>query len=102
MSETTQRETRLSVHNPQGYPPKVEGKAMAPRLEGLEDRTVCLLDCRFDNTGPFLDQLRAWFSEHLPAVTTRVVRMSESWKADPAALARVAELGDGAVVAVGL
>ncbi|MQA85106.1 MAG: hypothetical protein GEV03_10895 [Streptosporangiales bacterium] len=98
----SQRAAGSTVHHPQGYPPKVEAKPMAQRLESLEGRTICLLDCRFDNTGPFLDQVQAWFAEHMPSVDTRVVQMRESWKEDPEALARIKTLGDGAIAAVGL
>src|SRR6185312_11047294 len=36
--------TRLSVLNPQGYPPRVTPKDMAPRLDTLEGKTVYLVD----------------------------------------------------------
>ena len=38
----------LSVLNPVGFPPKVTRKALAPRLQTLEGKTVYLVDCRFD------------------------------------------------------
>ena len=102
MHPTTRAAAQLTVHHPQGFPPKVEAKSMAPRLESLEGRTLCLLDCRFDNTGPFLDQLQAWFAENMPSVDTRVVQVRESWKEDPEALAKVKTLGDAAIAAIGL
>jgi hypothetical protein len=93
---------RLTVHDPRGYPPKVTGKALAPRLEGLDGKTVYLVDCLFDNSAEFVDQLEGWFSEHLPAVGTRVIRPRESWVDDPDMRAAIEADGDAAVLAVGL
>ena len=63
----------LTVHDPRGYPPKVTGKPLAPRLQSLEGQTLYLVDCLFDNSDAFVDQLHAWFSEHLPGVSiTRI------------------------------
>ena len=33
----------LTVHDPRGYPPKVTGKRLAPRLESLDGKTVYLV-----------------------------------------------------------
>ena len=59
---------KLTVHDPRGYPPKVTGKPLAPRLQSLEGQTLYLVDCLFDNSEAFVDQLHAWFSEHMPGV----------------------------------
>ena len=52
----------LTVHDPRGYPPKVSGKRLAPRLEALDGKTVYLVDCLFDNSEAFMEQLRLWFA----------------------------------------
>ena len=93
---------KLTVHDPRGYPPKVTGKPLAGRLEALEGKRVYLVDCLFDNSDVFVDQLRGWFAEQLPAVETPVIRPRESWVDDPEMRARVEEDGDAAVLAVGL
>jgi hypothetical protein len=93
---------RLTVHDPRGYPPKVEGKALAPRLDALERKRVFLVDCLFDNSDVFMAQLREWFKERLPAVDTCVIRPRESWVDDPDMRARVAAEGDAAILGVGL
>ena len=59
---------KLTVHDPRGYPPKVTGKPLAPRLQSLDGKTLYLVDCLFDNSDVFVDQLHAWFAEHLPGV----------------------------------
>jgi hypothetical protein len=90
------------VHDPRGFPPKVTGKPLAPRLEALEGRRVYLVDCLFDNSEAFVEQLQGWFSEHLPAVETRVIRPRESWVDDPDMRAAIEADGDAAVLGVGL
>jgi hypothetical protein len=37
--------SRIAVHDPRGYPPKVAGKRLAPRLESLNGKVVYLVDC---------------------------------------------------------
>jgi hypothetical protein len=93
---------RLTVHDPRGYPPKVTGKRLAPRPESLDGKTLYLVDCLFDNSEAFLDQMRRWFAEHLPAVNTRTIKPRESWVDDPDMRAKIEADGDAAVLAVGL
>ena len=70
---------RLTVHDPRGYPPKVTGKRLAPRFASLDGKIVYLVDCLFDNSAAFMEQLRQWFAAHLPAVATRIITPRESW-----------------------
>ena len=63
---------QITVHDPRGYPPKVVGKRLAPRLSTLDGKTIYLVDCLFDNTDVFMEQLRQWFVERLPAVNVRI------------------------------
>jgi hypothetical protein len=93
---------RLTVHNPIGYPPKVVGKRLASRPQSLEGKTLYLVDCLFDNSEAFMDQLRRWFAEHLPAVNTRMIKPRESWVDDPGMRTKVATDGDAAILGVGL
>lgn len=93
---------KISVHDPRGYPPKVVGKRLANRPESLDGKVLYLIDCLFDNADVFMEQLRLWFAENMPAVTTRVVRPRESWVDDPAMRAKVAADGDAAIIGVGL
>jgi hypothetical protein len=93
---------KLTVHDPRGYPPKVTGKPLAPRLESLDGKNVYLVDCLFDNSAVFVDQLQGWFSDHLPAVKTQIVRPRESWVDDPDMRSRIEADGDAAILGVGL
>ncbi len=93
---------KLTVHDPRGYPPKVTGKRLAPRLESLDGKIVYLVDCLFDNSEVFMDELRQWFAENLPDVVTRIIKPRESWVDDPDMRKRVASDGDAAILGVGL
>lgn len=93
---------KINVHDPRGYPPKVVGKRLANRLQSLEGKVVYLVDCLFDNSDAFIDELRRWFAEHLPSVVTRVIRPTESWVDDADMREEIAAKGDAAVLGVGL
>jgi hypothetical protein len=93
---------RITVHDPRGYPPKVIGKRLAPRLSTLDGKTIYLVDCLFDNSAVFIDQLQQWFGEHLPAVDARVIRPKETWADDPEMRAAIAADGDAAILGIGL
>ena len=93
---------QLTVHDPRGYPPEITGKPLAPRLQSLDGKTVYLVDCLFDNSDVFVEQLQAWLSEHMPAVDTRVITPSESWQDDPEMCAKIRSDGDAAILGVGL
>jgi len=93
---------KITAHDPRGYPPKVTGKRLAPRLESLDGKIVYLVDCLFDNSDAFMDELRDWFAEHLPGVQTPIIKPRESWVDDPDMRAEVAAKGDAAILGVGL
>ena len=93
---------KLTVHDPRGYPPKVTGKRLAARPQSLDGKTLYLVDCLFDNSEVFMDQLQDWFGAHLPAVKTRIIKPRESWVDDPDMRKKIAEDGDAAILGVGL
>ena len=93
---------RIVVHDPRGYPPKVTGKQLAPRLDRLDGKTVYLVDCLFDNSEVFMEQLKSWFTEHVPALQLKDIKPRESWVDDPDMRAAIAADGDAALLGVGL
>ena len=93
---------KITVHDPRGYAPKVQGKRLAPRLESLNGKNLYLVDCLFDNSEVFMFQLRDWFAQHLPAVKTPIIKPRESWVDDPGMRAKIAADGDAAILGVGL
>ncbi len=92
----------VSVLNPLGFAPKVALKKMAPRLEGLDGKTIYLVDPRFDDSGLFMEQLQKVFSQRLPTVTTRVVQMNNVYsRDDPKTWEEIQANGDAAIIGVG-
>lgn len=95
-------ENKLVVLDPTGYPPKVSGKSLAPRLNTLEGKTVYLVDARFDDSDKFLKQVQAWFAEHMPGVKTVFKPLSSVYtQDDPATWEEIKAKGDAAIVAAG-
>lgn len=92
----------ITVHDPRGYPPKVAGKHLTPRLDGLDGKILYLVDCLFDNSEVFMEQMRQWFAEHLPAVETRTIKPRQSWVDDTEMRTKIAADGDAAILGVGL
>ncbi|MBT7956899.1 MAG: hypothetical protein HN731_17010 [Rhodospirillaceae bacterium] len=93
---------KITIHDPRGFPPKVTGKRLAPRLESLDGKIVYLVDCLFDNSEIFMEQVQLWFAENLPAVKIRNIKPRESWVDDPEMRATVEAEGDAAILGVGL
>jgi len=92
----------LMVHDPRGYPPKVTGKRLASRRASLDGKVIYLVDCLFDNSAAFMEQLRQWFAAHLPAIVTRIITPRASWEDDPDMRARIVADGAAAILGVGL
>jgi len=92
----------IVVHDPRGYPPKVTGKRLANRPQNLDGKRLYLVDCLFDNSETFMDELRHWFAQHLPAVETRMIKPRQSWVDDAEMRAKVAAEGNAAILGVGL
>jgi hypothetical protein len=92
----------LTVHDPRGFPPKVTGKTLAPRLPSLDGKVLFLVDCLFDNSDVFMGQLHEWFAQHLPTVRIKTIKPRESWVDDPGMRSVVAKEGDAAILGVGL
>jgi hypothetical protein len=92
----------LSVLDPTGYPPKIVGKPLAPRLAALNGRTVYLVDCRFDDSDRFLKQMQAWLAEHMPSVTTVLKPISSVYLIDdPKTWEEIKARGHAAILGVG-
>jgi hypothetical protein len=94
--------SKLTVLDPTGYPPKISAKPLAPRLDTLDGRTVYLVDCRFDDSGLFLEQMQAWLAEHLPSVRTVLKPISSVYLVDdPKTWEEVKARGHAAILGVG-
>ena len=102
MASSTRETLKVSVLNPVGYPPKITAKALAPRLDSLDGKTVYLVDPRFDDSGLFLRQLQNWFTDKMPTVKTKFIEMNNVYtKDDPVTWEKIKADGDAAIVGVG-
>ena len=93
--------TKLTVINPEGYPPRVDARGMAPALETLQGKRVFLIDVGFENSDRFIEQLQGWLEEHEPDIRTEVVRWRDQHQPDPELCEKVAAEGDAAIIGVG-
>ena len=92
----------LTVHNPEGFPPRVTPKDMPPRLDTLQGKKVYLVDCRFDDAELFLQQMLGWFEENMSGVNAELIRLSSVYtKDDPETWKKIQATGDAAIVGVG-
>jgi hypothetical protein len=92
---------KLTVLNPEGYPPKVTARGMAPSLQSLEGAKLFLVDIGFDNSDNFMAQLQRWFADNEPKVETQVVRWRDERQGDPELCRRIKAEGDAAIIGVG-
>ena len=93
---------KIVVMNPMGYPPRIEQLGMAPRLNSLDGKTVYLVDVRFDDGDILLQQMQAWFSEHMPEVKTVFVRKSGVYtQPDPKLFSEIKQKADAVILGTG-
>jgi len=93
---------KITVLNPVGYPPKVQRRTASARLETLDGKTIYLIDCRFDDSIELLKQVQAWFTTHMPGVTTKLVSLSNYYgHDDPKTWEEIKANGDAAIIGVG-
>ena len=93
---------KFSVMSPLGYPPKITIKPMAPRLEGLDGKTIYLVDPRFDDSGLFMEQLQRVMAQRLPGTKTKLIQMNNIYsRDDPKTWEEIQANGDAAIIGVG-
>ncbi|MGH9687619.1 MAG: hypothetical protein ACRD5K_11060 [Candidatus Acidiferrales bacterium] len=88
--------------NPRGIPPAVKLFSMAPRLKTLDGKTVYLISDGFPGADTFLNEIKIWFSKHMPSVKT-IYRLKAGGFAadDPKLNAEVKANGNGVIMAIG-
>jgi len=64
------QEPLYTVLNPTGIAPAIERKAMAPRPESLDGKTIFLVDVTFNGGDLFLQEMQKWMAAELPEVET--------------------------------
>ena len=93
---------RISALNPLGYAPTIERLGMARRPEMLDGRTVYLVDVHFVDGDKLLQQMQAWFTEHLPKVRTVLASKAGVYTEDDSKLfGEIREQDAAVIMAVG-
>jgi len=98
-------EKMITALNPAITPGLAKRIPLAPRLETLEGKTIYLVDTDWGGMGQndgILQEMQAWFAEHMPAVKTIIkVKKGNFVTDDPALWKEIADAkGDGVVLGV--
>ena len=92
------REPLYTVLNPIGIAPPIERKAMAPRPESVDGKTIFLVDVTFNGGDLFLLEMQKWMTEHMPEVTTEFRIKKGYYAADDPALWEEIQAVDGLMI----
>jgi len=95
----------ITALNPAITPQLAKRIPLAPRLDTLEGKTIYLVDTDWGGMGQndgILQEMRAWFSDHMPNVKTIIkVKKGNFVTDDPALWKEIADnRGDGVVLGV--
>ncbi len=96
-------EQKITVLSPMGKPPAIELKAMAPRLNTLDGKTVYLVNDGYLSTDILLGEMQAWFKANMPKVNAvyKVKGGGGFTAEDPALWAEIKEKADAVVMGMG-
>lgn len=98
----TNMNAAIKALDPTGTPPIVVGKNAADRLSSLDEKTIYLVDSRFDDSLELLKQIERWFHENMPSVTVHIRQLASTYaKDDPDLWQEIQKNGDAAILGVG-
>jgi len=95
----------ITALNPAVTPKLPQRIPLAPRLDKLDGKTIYLVDTDWGGMGQndgILQEMQAWFAEHMPAVKTIIrIKKGNFVTDDPALWKEIADnKGDGVVLGV--
>ena len=98
----TADETKIVVMNPRGIQPEIRKIPMAPRPSTLDGKTVYIVDTKYPNTKPFVEELHAALKAKYPK-TTWILRdkIAGYMDDDPELWKEIKEKGACAIVLLG-
>jgi len=92
----------ITVLNPLGTPPPLDLKAMAPRLNTLDGKTIYIVDDGYPGSDNLLLELEKGFKETYPKTNFHYVKKTTFMsQKDPALWAEMKEKADAMVIALG-
>jgi hypothetical protein len=93
---------KIVVMNPRGIQPEIRKIPMAKRLATLENKTVYIVDTKYPNTKPFVEELYAALKTKYPKTTWVLKEKFGGYMDDdPALWKEIKEKASGAIVLVG-
>jgi len=95
-------EPTIEVLNPKGNPPAINLIPMAQRISSLKGKTIYLVSDGFAGADRFLNQIKIWFAQNMPDVTTEY-RLKAGGLADddPKLWAEIKARGSAMIMAIG-
>ncbi len=94
-----QTDARLfTVMNPTGIAPPIERRAMAPRPESLDGKTIYLVDVTFNGGDLFLMEMEKWMKANMPEVNAIYRVKRGAYSQDDPELWREIQSVDGLMV----
>jgi hypothetical protein len=91
---------KITVLNPMGTPPPIQAKAMAPRLDTLDGKTIYFVNTGYIGTDRLMAEMMAWFKENHPK-TTLVLKSASMSSIPENLLKEIGEKADAAIVGLG-
>jgi hypothetical protein len=96
------QDAKITVMNPRGIQPEIRKIPMAPRQANLDGKTIYIVDTKYPNTKPFVQELTAALQAKYPK-TTWVLRDKAAgyMDDDPNLWKEVKSKAAGAIVLLG-
>jgi hypothetical protein len=92
----------ITVLNPLGTPPPLDLKAMAPRLNTMDGKTIYVVDDGYPGSDNLLLELEKGFKEAYPKTNFHYVKKTTFMsQKDPALWAEMQQKADAMVIALG-
>lgn len=93
---------KIVVMNPRGIQPEIRKIPMAPRPKTLDRKTVYIVDTKYPNTKPFVNELYAALKARYPKTTWVLKEKFGGYMDDdPKLWKEIKEKAEGAIVLVG-
>ena len=102
-AEAAASEEKITVLTPLGHPPSIKLRAMAPRLDTLEGKTIYIVDNGYPGSDRLLTEMAAWFEREMPDTKALYKRKGGfGFEAeDPALWAEIKEKADAVIIGLG-
>lgn len=91
-------ERLYTVMNPTGNPPPIERRAMAPRPDSLDGKTIYLVDVTFNGGDLFLQEMQKWMQANMPEVEAIYRVKRGAYSTDDPELWREIQAADGLMI----